>query len=227
MLRASLLLAAALAWGCDGPAPASPLDRMVETQVAARGIRDAALIAAMRRVAREEFVLPEDRARAHEDTALPVGHGRTISQPYITARLIDLAGVKPGDRVLEIGTASGYQTAILAEMGVHVLSIEAVPELMKRAQERLAAYKAVQLRRGDGREGWPEQAPYQAVIVRSAVDQPPPALLNQLAEGGRLVAPVGDETFGQRLVRMTRRGDDWVREEFDRVRFAPLVETGR
>lgn len=225
MLRrlAGLLLTLA---ACDPPPAPSPLARMVDA-LAARGIRDAAVLEAMRKVPRDEFVRPEDRPFAFEDRAFPVGHGRTVSQPYVVARMIELAGIRPGARVLELGTASGYQTAILAEMGAEVRTVEAVPDLVRRALERFGGAARVKVRQGDGRDGWPEEAPFQAILIRSAVDQPPVALLRQVADGGRIVAPVGDETFGQRLVRMTRHGDDWTREEFDRVRFAPLVGADR
>ncbi len=164
---------------------------------------DPRVMAAMARVPRHEFVPEESLDRAYENRPLKIGHGQTISHPYIVAAMTDLAAVGASDRVLEAGTGCGYQAAVLAELAGDVYSIEVVPQLAERAAERLSrlGYTNVQLRRGDGAKGWPEYAPFDAIVVTAAAfRQVPPALIEQLAVGGRLVIPVERAGRGQRFV---------------------------
>jgi protein-L-isoaspartate(D-aspartate) O-methyltransferase len=198
-------------------------ERMVREQIEARGVRDARVLAAMRKVERHRFVPEALRRLAYADQPLPIGHGQTISQPYIVAYMTEALELKPTDRVLEIGTGSGYQAAILAELAREVYSIEIVEPLAKEAAERLAtfAYKNLALRIGNGYRGWPEAAPFDAILVTAAPPRIPPALIDQLAEGGRLVAPVG--TFFQELVRVRKTPKGVVKEDLIPVRFVPMV----
>ena len=196
---------------------------MVRTQIAARDISDERILAVMRKVPRELFVRPEDGQAAFYDGPMPIGYGQTISQPYIVAYMTDLLGLREGDRVLEIGTGCGYQTAVLAELAGRVHTIEIIPELSERARETLSArgYSNIDFRTGDGRDGWPEEAPFDAIIVTAAPGQVPPALEEQLAEGGRLVIPVG--TSDQYIHRTVRRGGELEDEGLLAVRFVPLT----
>ncbi|MFO7561512.1 MAG: protein-L-isoaspartate(D-aspartate) O-methyltransferase [Enhygromyxa sp.] len=181
---------------------------MVTQQIAARGVSDARVLAAMAKVPRERFVPPEQQAAAFDDCALPIGHGVTISQPYIVALMSELAQVKPGDRVLEIGTGSGYQAAVLAELGARVYSIERIAPIHERTAALLAELGyAIELRHGDGYAGWPEAAPFAAILLTAAPPLLPEALVEQLQIGGRLVAPVGGRG-GQSLlvVEQTEQG---------------------
>jgi protein-L-isoaspartate(D-aspartate) O-methyltransferase len=166
---------------------------MVDQTIAGRDVTDPAVIEAMRSVPRHAFVPEEYREQAYEDHPLPIGYGQTISQPYIVAVMTQALGLEPGDKVLEIGTGSGYQAAVLAELGMEVYSIEIIPELAERAQADLAeqGYAAVNVRSADGYFGWEEHAPFDAVIVTAAPDHLPQPLANQLADGGRLVIPIG------------------------------------
>lgn len=195
---------------------------MVSEQIEARGVRDPAVLRAMRKVPRHRFVPASQSASAYADRPLPIGHQQTISQPYIVAFMSELANVKAGDTVLEVGTGSGYQAAVLAEMGVQVYSIEIVEPLAKRARETLQAlgYR-VTVRHGDGYAGWPEHAPFDAILVTAAPPKIPPPLREQLKVGGRLVIPVGK--YFQSLVRVTRTKDGYRREEVLPVRFVPMT----
>jgi protein-L-isoaspartate(D-aspartate) O-methyltransferase len=170
-----------------------------ETRLA---VPDARVLAALARVPRHEFVPKEHLARAYENRPLPIGHGQTISQPYIVAAMTDLLALRPGERALEIGTGSGYQAAILAEMGAEVYTIEIIEPLGKSARERLQrlGYGRVAARTGDGYYGWPEKAPFDAVIVTAAANHIPPPLLAQLKPGGRMVIPVGNPFGTQHLI---------------------------
>ncbi|MGK7312619.1 MAG: protein-L-isoaspartate(D-aspartate) O-methyltransferase [Candidatus Longimicrobiales bacterium M2_2A_002] len=204
---------------------------MVERQVAARGVRDTAVLRAMRSVPRHRFVPEAPPRAAYSDRPLPIGHGQTISQPYIVAFMAEAARLEPGDRVLEIGTGSGYGAAVLAELAAEVYTIEIVPELADRARRALdrAGYENVRVRTGNGWLGWPEHAPYDAVVVTAAPDEVPEALIDQLAVGGMLVIPVGSRYQELRVLRKTRDG---LQEEASLpVRFVPMVEeppdTGR
>jgi protein-L-isoaspartate(D-aspartate) O-methyltransferase len=174
-------------------------------------------------VPRHAFVPEDVRADAYEDRPLPIGRDQTISQPYIVAAMTELARVRPGSRVLEVGTGSGYQAAVLAEMGAQVYSIEIVEPLARRAGRTLAhlGYGAVQVRHGDGYRGWPEVAPFDAIVVTAAAPRVPPALLEQLVDGGRLVIPVG--RFAQELEVHTRVGERIEVERIFPVRFVPMT----
>jgi len=197
---------------------------MVRRQIEARGVRDAAVLAAMRTVPRHEFVPPDLRAAAYDDRPLPIGRGQTISQPYIVAHMTELARLGGGETVLEVGTGSGYQGAVLAEIAARVYTLEVVEPLLRRAAETLLrlAYRNVVCRFGDGAAGWPEAGPYDAILVTAAPPREvPPALLQQLAEGGRLIAPVGEESQVLRVVE--RHGDRFETRADAAVRFVPLV----
>lgn len=195
-------------------------------RLAAEGMTDARVLAAMMRVERPAFVPEAYRPLAHEDEALPIGHGQTISQPYIVAAMTSALGVRKGDRVLEIGTGSGYQAAVLVELGCEVFSIERVKDLAERAALALASkgYR-VHLRAGDGSLGWQDEAPFDGIIVTAHAADVPRPLLTQLRDRGRLVMPLGSSER-QSLYTVTRVGDDFSKREWLDVRFVPLV-TGR
>ena len=198
-------------------------DRMVEEQIARRGVTDARVLAALRRVPRHLFVPEPLRGQAYDDGALPIGQGQTISQPYIVAVMTSMLGLKGGERALEVGTGSGYQTAVLAEVAGEVCTVEIVASLSSHAQVLLArlGYRNVTFRMGDGYRGWAEQAPYDGIIVTAAPKRVPPALLDQLKVGGRLAMPVGDEA--QELLKV-ERGKTGFREEWGiPVRFVPMT----
>ncbi len=198
--------------------------RMVEEQIARRGVRDPRLLAAMTDIPRHLFVDEALWAQAYEDHPLTIGRGQTISQPYMVALMTEALGLTGREKVLEIGTGSGYQTAILARLADWVYSVERLPELSRRAQtilEKLGIFN-LNLKVGDGTQGWPEHAPYDAIIVTAGAPQVPQPLTEQLAEGGRLVIPVGDRHL-QSLLRITRRGDQLLREDLGGCRFVDLV----
>jgi protein-L-isoaspartate(D-aspartate) O-methyltransferase len=187
---------------------------------------DPAVVRAMRSVPREAFVPPGLRGQAYLDSPLPIGNGQTISQPYIVAVMSHLAGVEAGDRVYELGTGSGYQAAVLGAMGVEVYSVEIVPELAERAAATLArlGYDQVHVRAGDGYLGWPEAAPFDAVVVTAAHPEIPQPLIDQLAVGGRLVMPVGGMHEIQQLTVLTKQPDGSLEtEELLPVRFVPIT----
>jgi protein-L-isoaspartate(D-aspartate) O-methyltransferase len=199
--------------------------RLVEDALVARGVTDERLLAAMRRVPRHELVPETLRDRAYEDRPLPIGWEQTISQPYVVAMMTEAARVGPGDRVLEVGTGSGYQAAVLAEMGAEVYSIEIVEPLARHTAEvlRRLGYERIQLRIGDGYRGWPEAAPFAAILVTAAPSQVPRPLLEQLAVGGRLVIPVGPQGRVQQLRVITRTADGTTSETIAPVRFVPMT----
>lgn len=200
-------------------------DRMVAEQLIRRGIANPAVLEAMRRVPRHRFVPEEAQAEAYSDGPLAIGYGQTISQPYIVALMTELLELTPSETVLEIGTGSGYQTAILSQLARQVYTIEIVPELAERARaifEELG-YRNIQTKVGDGSAGWPEHAPFDAIIVTAAPEHIPSALLDQLALGGRLVAPLGRMTVSQRLVRLRRTPNGIEREELIPVSFVPMT----
>lgn len=209
----------------DPAARAEERLRMVAEQIEARGIDDARVLAAMRAVPRHEFVPPERAARAYDDRALSIGHGSTISQPYVVALMTELARVGPGSRVLEVGTGSGYQAALLAAIGCRVHSIEIVEPLAREARARLSrlGYGAVRVRAGDGYRGWPEVAPFDAVIVTAAAPRVPEPLLEQLAVGGRLVIPV-DVPGGEQELQVHERSENGISmQRVLGVRFIPMT----
>jgi protein-L-isoaspartate(D-aspartate) O-methyltransferase len=197
---------------------------MVDSQIRARGVRDPLVLAAMAKVPRHLFVPEAMQAYAYADEPLPIGDGQTISQPYIVAFMTEALGLRGGERVLEIGTGSGYQTAVLAEIAGEVWTVELVGALASRAKAMLEGlgYANVHYRIGDGSAGWPEEAPFDAVIVTAAAARMPSALEDQLAVGGRMVVPVGTDI--QELI-LVHRGDAGIeRERLLGVRFVPLVK---
>lgn len=240
----AVLLALSLTAGCGSPRPSGPPEpsvpsqerpesaqlrearqAMVEDQIAARGVEDTRVLAAMATVPRHEFVPPTELDQAYADHPVPIGFGQTISQPYIVALMTELLDVQPGDRVLEIGTGSGYQAAVLAEVTDEVYTVEIIPELATAAASRLKrlGYGEIAVRTGDGYFGWPEHAPFDGIIVTAAPDHVPPPLLRQLAEGGRLVIPVGPPGGYQTLWRLTKRDGEILSENITGVLFVPLL----
>ena len=198
--------------------------RMVERQLRRRGISDERVLAAMARVPRELFVPDEVRAYAYADDALPIGEGQTISQPFVVATICSLLALDGSERVLDVGTGSGYQAAVLAELASEVVTIERIAELAETARIALAAagYSNVEVRVGDGSLGVPERAPFDAVAVAAAAPTVPPALYGQLVEGGRIVVPRGSRD-GQELVLVIRTADGPVERAVLPVRFVPLL----
>ncbi len=197
--------------------------KMTDAQIRARGVRDAAVLAAMGKVPRHRFIPENLRAHAYADEPLPIGEGQTISQPYIVAYMTEALGLRGGEKVLEVGTGSGYQTAVLAEIAGAVWTVEIVEELARRARGVLEelGYGNVRFRVGDGSAGWPEEAPFDAIMVTAAAGRPLEALEGQLAVGGRMIVPVG--TDAQDLV-LVRRGKSGIgKERLLAVRFVPLV----
>lgn len=198
--------------------------RMVRSQLARRGITDPRVLAAMSWVPREWFLAPDLARQAYRDGPLPIGSGQTISQPYIVALMTGSLALQRRHRVLEVGTGSGYQTAVLARLVRHVFSIERLPDLLVEAEERFRrlGIANVDTRLGDGATGWPEAAPFDGILITAATPRVPAPLLEQLTPGGRLVAPIGDHDE-QELVILERSGDGWHERRAGGVRFVPLV----
>lgn len=199
---------------------------MVERQLELRGVRDPRVLAAMREVPREAFVPEGLQEYAYQDRPLPIGCGQTISQPYIVAVMIEAATLRETDRVLEIGVGSGYAAAVVSRIAAQVYAIDRIAELAAAAAQRLQrlGYDNIAVRAGDGTCGWAEAAPFDAILVAAAGPAVPPPLAEQLAVGGRLVMPVDEEPFGQRLVRVTRAGlDDFTQRNLCGVAFVPLI----
>ncbi len=233
-----LLVAALCLGGCpdeisvalgDQPSSVDPYANarreMVATQIRARGVRDPRVLAAMERVPRHEFVPSIARTAAYGDFPLPIGHGQTISQPYIVAFMTEALRPAPTDRVLEVGTGSGYQAAVLAELVAQVYTIEIVKPLGEHAKDDLArlGYGNVQVRVGDGYEGWPEAAPFDAIIVTCSPEHVPKPLVDQLRDGGRMVIPVGEVRTGQELYVLEKHAGQVVRRAVLPVRFVPMT----
>lgn len=225
-----MVTAGAWPWGCGGGSASDQetewqrqREAMVSSQIAARGVRDERVLAAMRLVPRHLFVPEEYRAEAYADHPLPIGEGQTISQPYIVGLMTELLQVKPGDRILEIGTGSGYQAAVLAGMGCEVYTIEIREALAAQAGARLAAmgYTKVAVKAGDGYSGWKEAAPFAGIIVTAAPEKIPQPLLDQLVVGGHMVIPVG--AFYQQLKVITRQATGFTEADVIPVRFVPMT----
>jgi protein-L-isoaspartate(D-aspartate) O-methyltransferase len=198
---------------------------MVRDQIAARGIKDGRVLAAMARVPRHEFLPASQRPLAYEDGPVPIGHGQTISQPYVVAFMTEALAPKPEDRILEIGTGSGYQAAVLSGLVAEVFSIEVVEPLARRGQADLQrlGYGNVQVRLGDGYRGWPEAAPFDAIIVTCAPEQVPKVLVDQLKMGGRMIVPVGPPNGAQELYLLRRHPEGLEIQAVLPVRFVPMV----
>lgn len=208
------------------------VDRIRDPRGGLAPVEDPRVVDAMAAVPRHEFVPPEFRDRAYENRPLPIGHEQTISQPYIVARMTELAQVEPGEKVLEVGTGSGYQAAVLAEITDSVFSIEIIGELARSARRRLGrlGYGTVRVRHGDGYGGWPDRAPFDAIVVTAAPAEVPPPLVEQLARGGRMVVPLGGSLLGQTLtVLMKKENGEVERRAVASVRFVPFLrdEPGR
>ena len=202
---------------------------MVATQIAARGITDPATLAAMRAVPRHEFVPARLRDEACGDYPLPIGHGQTISQPYIVAFMTQAISPKPGEKILEIGAGSGYQAAVLAQAGAEVVTIEIIEPLAELARQNLErlGYMNAKVIHGDGYRGWPEQAPYDAIVVTCAPDNIPSDLIAQLKDGGRMIIPVGGG-MEQELVLLRKHGNEIEKQSVLPVRFVPMTgEAGK
>jgi len=226
-----IALALGIGWGATAARPqddavfALKRRAMVKSQIAARGVRDPAVLRALTEVPRHLFVLPEHADQAYDDHPLPIPDGQTISQPYIVGLMTECLAVGEGARVLEIGTGSGYQAAVLGRIVDSVFTIEIHEGLARRAAgilERLG-YRNIRVRAGDGFSGWPEESPFDGIIVTCAVPEVPPALFAQLAEGGRLVIPLGDVLTYQRLTVITKRAGKPVVKQVLDVRFVPMT----
>jgi protein-L-isoaspartate(D-aspartate) O-methyltransferase len=200
-------------------------EKMVNNQIIARGITHKATIEAMKKVERHKLVPPNLRIRAYDDSPLPIGFGQTISQPYIVAYMTEIIKPEKGQKVLEIGTGSGYQAAVLAEIVSEVYTVEIVSELADRAQKdlRVLGYKNIHVKSGDGYEGWPEHAPYDAIVVTAAAEYVPPALIDQLKEGGRMIIPVGSQFMTQQLVLIEKHKGKVRSKNVMPVRFVPFT----
>jgi len=225
---AGLLLASPTLLRPQAPPPdrSDERARMVHEQIAARGIEDQAVLGAMLAVPRHLFVPEAHRDRAYGDHPLPIGHGQTISQPYIVAFMTELLGLEPGDRVLEVGTGSGYQAAVASMLADSVFSVEIVPELAASAATRLdrLGYRDVRVRSADGYFGWEEHAPYDAILVTAAAGHVPPPLVQQLVPGGRMAIPVGGPFQVQNLVLVEKAADGTVTtRSLLPVQFVPLT----
>ncbi len=214
--------------------PASDEDRrlqderaaMVRTQIASRGLRNDAVLATMTRVPRHEFVPTEELRWAYEDGPLPIGHGQTISQPYIVAYMTEILRIEPNDRVLEVGTGSGYQAAILAELAKEVVSLEIIKPLAQSAAKRLErlGYRNITVLDGDGYFGWESAAPYDAIVVTAAATHVPPPLVAQLKRGGRMAIPVGETAWTQNLLLIEKDKDGKLTtRNLIPMRFVPLT----
>jgi len=227
--RCFLLFCLALAACTDAKPPrpgdlATQREAMVATQIEARGITDPATLAAMRAVPRHEFLPLRLREEAYMDYPLPIGHGQTISQPYIVAFMTEAIRPQPGEKILEIGAGSGYQAAVLAAAGAEVSTVEIVGPLAEMARQNLArlGYDKARVLHADGFRGWPEHAPYDAIVVTCAPDRIPPALVEQLRDGGRMIIPVGSG-MNQELILLRKHGDKIEKQSVLPVRFVPMT----
>ncbi len=212
------------AGGLDNVENRAERHRMVDDQIRRRDVTDKRVLWAMETVPRHLFVRAEDLTQAYNDTPLPLGLGQTISQPYIVALMTELLGLEPSHRVLEIGTGSGYQAAVLSLLAGDVFSVERVESLGAEARERLVSlgYDNIRVKIEDGYAGWPEAAPFDAIMITAAPERVPDTLIEQLADGGRMVVPVG--VHFQELYRIVKHGDTTTEEKIANVRFVPMVE---
>lgn len=227
MRRLTLIVAICLAPAFGQEAYEAQREQMVREQIEARGISDPDVLRVMRTTPRHLFVPERLRSQAYEDHPLPIGYGQTISQPYIVAFMTQTLDVGKSHKVLEIGTGSGYQAAVLAPLVAHVYTIEIVPELAASAKSKLARYKNVTVRHGDGYKGWPEQAPFDRIILTAAPPEVPKTLIEQLKPGGKLLAPVGRTPFTQELVLVEKTETGKTRERSVLpVVFVPMVRGG-
>jgi protein-L-isoaspartate(D-aspartate) O-methyltransferase len=232
MMRLLWIAAVLICMGCH-PAQTQVADfpaqreRMVKEQIVMRGVVEERVLAAMRKVAREEFVPAEFRAESYTDRPLPIGYDQTISQPFIVGFMTEALRLQPTDRVLEIGTGSGYQAAILAELVAEVYSIEIIEPLKKNAEATLQrlGYKNVHVKAGDGYKGWPEHAPFDCIIVTCAPERVPQPLVDQLKEGGRMIIPVGAK-FAQELYLLEKKDERLEQSAVLPVRFVPMAREG-
>jgi len=202
------------------------LNKMVDTQIAARGVKDPAVLAAMKKVPRHIFVGKKFQEMSYADQPLPIGYNQTISQPYIVAFMTEALQLDQKSRVLEVGTGCGYQTAVLAQIAQAVYSVEIVPELVKKARQNIAelGLENVRIREGNGRKGWPEQGPYSHIMVTAASQDIPPPLVEQLQDNGRMIIPVGDSLLSQNLQLVKKQAGEIKQEKILPVRFVPLVD---
>lgn len=228
MISLSLILPL---WACSVAADdrASDRESMVKEQIIARGVKDPATLAAMRIVPRHLFVPTAMAPLAYHDRPLPIGYGQTISQPLIVAYMTEIMKPGPGRKILEIGTGSGYQAAVLAATGADVYTIEIIPKLAESAAERLKklGYGSVAVKAADGFHGWPDEAPFDAIIVTAAAEFIPPPLINQLAEAGLMIIPVGSPFFVQTLMLIQKRGGKVVSTNLMPVRFVPFTRSDK
>jgi len=227
ILGTFVFLSAATCWADAGKSAdfAKQRDRMVREQIEKRGVKDPDVLAAMQAVERHHFVPGQWRYRAYADSPLPIGEGQTISQPYIVALMTETLDLEKDEKVLKVGTGSGYQAAVLAQICDHVYTIEINKKLGKRAKDLLSelGYGTVHVKIGDGYKGWPEHSPFDGIIVTCAPADIPKPLKDQLAEGGRLVIPVGGGSF-QKLVVLTKREGEWDKRTIAPVRFVPMLK---
>ena len=209
----------------DSPEFAKARHHMVRTTIEERGVSDPKVLSAMQAVPRHCFVPQDLVPAAYSDRPLPIGEGQTISQPYVVALMTEILELEKGQRVLEIGTGSGYQAAVLAQITPHVYSIEIKRKLYEQAVKTLKTlgYNTIQLRHGDGYFGWPEAAPFDAIIITASVDHIPPPLLKQLKEGGRLALPLGNPFSYQNLVLVTKQNNDLIVRQITGVLFVPMT----
>ena len=201
-------------------------ERMVDRQIAARGLDDPALLAAFRAVPREDFISGDYADYAYQDSPLPIESGQTISQPYIVALTIYAAGIKPGDKVLEVGAGSGYAAAVIGQIAGEVIAVERHHELVDLAQTRMRrlGYHNVKIVEGDGTLGWPEEAPFDAIVAAASGSHVPKSWIAQLKSGGRIVMPIGEPHGVQSLIKVTKREDGTLKyEDLGGVRFVPLI----
>jgi len=200
-------------------------ESMVTVQIEGRGVSDPRVLEAMRRVPRHQFVLPDTVAEAYDDHPLPIGHGQTISQPYIVAYMCELARLRDTYKVLEVGTGSGYHAAVMGQVASEVYTVEIVPELAAHASDTITklGYGNIHVRQADGYHGWKEAAPFDAIIVTAAADHIPPPLIEQLRDGGRMVIPLGHPFFTQQLVVVEKEHGQVSSRQVLPVRFVPLT----